>query len=59
MTEDKMVGWRHRHEFEQAPGDVEGQASLVCFFQGVAKSRTLLSNFTFLSLSCMDVRFGL
>ena len=26
---------------------------------GVAKSRTLLSNFTFLSLSCMDVRFGL
>ena len=44
MTEDKMVGWRHRHEFEQAPGDVEGQASLVCFFQGVAKRGTWLSD---------------
>ena len=33
MKEDKMVGWHHRlngHEFEQAPGDVEGQGSLVC-----------------------------
>ena len=33
MTEDKMVGWHHRlnaHEFEQAPGDGEGQGSLVC-----------------------------
>ena len=28
-----MVGWPHRlsgHEFEQAPGDGEGQGSLVC-----------------------------
>ena len=28
MTEDKMVGWHHRlngHEFEQIPGDSEGQ----------------------------------
>ena len=28
-----MVGWHHRlneHEFEQAPGDSEGQESLVC-----------------------------
>ena len=33
MTEDEMVGWRHRlngHEFEQAPGDSEGQRSPVC-----------------------------
>ena len=33
MTEDKMVGWHHqlnRHEFEQAPGVGDGQASLVC-----------------------------
>ena len=33
MTEDEMVGWHHRfngHEFEQAPGDGEGQASLEC-----------------------------
>ena len=33
MTGDKMVGWHHRLnglEFEQAPGDSEGQGSLVC-----------------------------
>ena len=33
ITEDKMVGWRHRlngQEFEQAPGDGEGQGSLEC-----------------------------
>ena len=32
MTEDKMAGWHHRlngHEFEQAPGDSEGQGNLV------------------------------
>ena len=34
MTEDEIVGWHHRlngHEFEQAPGDGEGQRSLVCY----------------------------
>ena len=33
MTENEMVGWHHRlngHEFEQAPGDGEGQRSLAC-----------------------------
>ena len=33
MTEDEMVGWYHQlngHEFEQAPGDGEGQGSLAC-----------------------------
>ena len=33
MTEDEMVGWHHRldgHEFEQAPGDSEGQRRLAC-----------------------------
>ena len=33
MTEYEMVGWHHRlngHEFEQAPGDGEGQGSLKC-----------------------------
>ena len=31
-TEDEMVGWHHQlngHEFEQTPGDSEGQGSLV------------------------------
>ena len=33
MAEDEMVGWYHRlneYEFEQTPGDSEGQGSLVC-----------------------------
>ena len=32
-TEGEMVGWHHRLnglEFEQAPGDGEGQGSLAC-----------------------------
>ena len=32
--EDEIVGWHHRisgHEFEQIPGDSEGQGSLVCY----------------------------
>ena len=32
-SKDKVVGWHHwfnEHEFEQAPGDGEGQGSLVC-----------------------------
>ena len=34
MTEEKMVGWHHQlngHEFQQTPGDNEGQESLVCW----------------------------
>ena len=33
MTEDEMIGWYHwlnGHEFEQAPGDGEGQGILAC-----------------------------
>ena len=33
MTEDETVRWHHRlhgHEFEQAPGDGEGQGGLAC-----------------------------
>ena len=32
-TEDEMVGWHHGldgHEFEQTPGDGEGQGGLTC-----------------------------
>ena len=32
-TENKMVGWHYQlngHEFEQAPGDGEGQGGLTC-----------------------------
>ena len=34
MTEDEMVGWNHwlnRPEFEQTPGDSEGQGGLACY----------------------------
>ena len=33
-SEDKMVGWHHQlngSEFEQTPGDGEGQESLICY----------------------------
>ena len=33
MTEDEVVGWHHglnEHEFEQTPGDGEGQGTLAC-----------------------------
>ena len=56
MTEDEMVRCYHRldgHEFEQAPGDGEGQGSRETVkdreawsaaVHGVAKSQTRLSN---------------
>ena len=40
MAEDEMVGWHHQlngHEFEQALGDGDGQASLVCGSSGSRK----------------------
>ena len=42
MTENEMVGWHHQlhvHEFEQAPGDSEGQGHRYIAVHGVAKSR--------------------
>ena len=56
-TEDEMVGCFHRlngHEFEQAPGDGEGQESLVCSIHGVAKSQALLSNWATTIASFLD-----
>ena len=55
-TEDEMVGrlhWLDGHEFEQAPGDGEGQGSLVCSSLGGQKESdtTELLHFPF-SLSC-------
>ena len=41
-TEDEMVGWHHRlngHEFEQTPGDSEGQGSLACCGQSRGSQR--------------------
>ena len=43
MTKDEMAGWHHQlngHEFEQAPGDGDGQGSLACCSPRVAESDT-------------------
>ena len=55
MTEDEMVGWHqlNGHEFEQAPGDNEGQGSLADAVCGVAKSHTWLSNWTTIKCSTL------
>ena len=42
MTEDEMVGWHHQlngHEYEQVPGDGEGQEGLAsCSPQSLTES---------------------
>ena len=41
MTEDEVVGWHHQlngHEFEQTPGDSEGQGSVGAVVCGFAES---------------------
>ena len=43
MTEDEMVEWHHQlngHEFEQAPGVVDGQGGQRAAVHGVAKGQT-------------------
>ena len=48
-TEDEVVGRHHQlngHEFEQTPGDSEGQGSLAATVHGVTKSRTQQSDWT-------------
>ena len=47
MTVEEMVGSHHRlngHEFEQAPGDDEGQGSLACCSAWGHKEWTQLSD---------------
>ena len=47
MTEDEMVRWPHRlngPEFEQAPGDGEGQGSLACRSPWDHKESNMTSN---------------
>ena len=48
-TKDGMVGWHHQlsgHEFEQTPGDGEGQGSLVCCSPRGQKGQIQLSGCT-------------
>ena len=49
MTEDEMTEWHHwlkGHKYEQTLGDGEGQESLACHSQWVAKSWTWFSDWT-------------
>ena len=48
-TEDQMIGWHHQlngHEFEQTPGDSEGQRSLACCSPWGRKELNTTSNWT-------------
>jgi len=50
MTEDEMIGWHHRlngHEFEQTPGDGEGQRSLVCCSPWGCKESDMIEQLSF------------
>ena len=54
-TEDEMVGWHqwlNGHEFEQTPGDSEGQGSLACCSPWVHKVGTQLSDWTMKNSNC-------
>ena len=61
-TEDEMVGWYHwlsGHEFEQTPGDSEGQEAWHAAVHRVTKSWTPLSNWTQLGdRYCCKVSFS-
>ena len=49
VKEDELVGWHHwfqRHEFEQTPGDSEGQEAWCDAVHGVSKSQRRLSGWT-------------
>ena len=42
VTEDEIIGrhhWLNGHEFEQTPGDIEGQGSLACCSQSMGLQR--------------------
>ena len=49
VTEDGTVGWHHwlnRHEFEQTPGDSEGQGSLSCWSPWGHRELDMINNWT-------------
>ena len=57
-TEDEMVGWHqwlNGQEFEQAPGDGEGQEAWCAAAHGVAEIQAWLSNWTTTVLSWIQL----
>ena len=58
-TEDEMIGWCHQlngHEFEQSPGDGEGQGSLVCCSSWGRKESDMTERLKNNSSNTMDKR---
>ena len=50
MTENEMVGWDHRinrHEFEQTPGDSEGQGNSVCCIPSGCKKSDMIERLSY------------
>ena len=59
VTKYEMAGWHHGpngHEFEQAPGDSEGQGSLVCCSPWGHKESTCLSDWTIATTSSLSAK---
>ena len=57
VVEDEMVGWHHQlsgHEFQQTPGDGEGQEAWCAAVHGVTRSQTRMSSKYFLLLFSID-----
>ena len=60
MPEDEMVGWHHwlnGHEFEQIPGDSEGQGSLVWLQLMGSQSWTQLGVWTITTTTIKIIEF--
>ena len=59
--EDEMIGWHHQlngHEFEQAPGDSEGQWSLVCCSPWDRKESDTTEWLNSTIVYCKDIKYG-
>ena len=58
VTEDELFGWHHwlnGHEFEQAPGDSEGQGSLACCSPWVCKESDIMTEQQLLFILIIDL----
>ena len=56
-----MVGWHHRldgHEFEQTPGDGEGQGSLTCCSSWCRKESDTTVRLNHRSKGWLDLRYS-
>ena len=60
MTDDQMFLWHHQldgHEFEQAPGDGEGQGGLACCSPWGRKESDMTERLNNNKARCVESRF--